>query len=133
MTLVSLLPQWLGWLLFLMKLAQRKFTQTIRSLLYPLCLCSLTVPCFPFCGDYLMLLINFLLIGFYLFFYFAWLQECPAGTYKNVTGSDRSLCQVCPVHELPHRAVYISVRGRSHNLINDQVNRHGRDFILHVV
>ncbi|KAK2446301.1 glycine-rich protein [Trifolium repens] len=38
-------------------------------------------------------------------------EECPAGTYKNVTGSDRSLCQVCPVRELPHRAVYISVRG----------------------
>ncbi|XP_054796784.1 uncharacterized protein LOC129302133 [Prosopis cineraria] len=38
-------------------------------------------------------------------------QECPAGTYKNVTGSDRSLCRHCPVNELPHRAVYISVRG----------------------
>lgn len=38
-------------------------------------------------------------------------EECPPGTYKNVTGSDRSLCQVCPVHELPRRAVYISVRG----------------------
>ncbi|OIW14573.1 hypothetical protein TanjilG_32915 [Lupinus angustifolius] len=38
-------------------------------------------------------------------------EECPAGTYKNVTGSDRSLCRQCPVNELPHRAVYISVRG----------------------
>ncbi|KAI4316070.1 hypothetical protein L6164_024087 [Bauhinia variegata] len=38
-------------------------------------------------------------------------EECPAGTYKNVIGSDRSLCRPCPVHELPDRAVYISVRG----------------------
>ncbi|OIV96634.1 hypothetical protein TanjilG_28491 [Lupinus angustifolius] len=38
-------------------------------------------------------------------------EECPAGTYKNVTGSDRALCRQCPVHELPHRAVYISARG----------------------
>ncbi|RVW52364.1 hypothetical protein CK203_072021 [Vitis vinifera] len=38
-------------------------------------------------------------------------EECPAGTYKNVTGSDRSLCHHCPYHELPRRAIYISVRG----------------------
>ncbi|KAA8521316.1 hypothetical protein F0562_011989 [Nyssa sinensis] len=38
-------------------------------------------------------------------------EECPAGTYKNVTGSDRALCHQCPAHELPHRAVYIAVRG----------------------
>ncbi|AES71158.2 hypothetical protein MTR_3g070750 [Medicago truncatula] len=38
-------------------------------------------------------------------------QDLVTGTYKNVTGSDRSLCQVCPVRELPCRAVYISVRG----------------------
>nr|KYP70139.1 hypothetical protein KK1_009347 [Cajanus cajan] len=38
-------------------------------------------------------------------------SECPAGTYKNVTGSDKELCHHCPVNELPHRAVYISVRG----------------------
>ncbi|KAG7972713.1 hypothetical protein I3843_07G197400 [Carya illinoinensis] len=38
-------------------------------------------------------------------------EECPAGTYKNVTGSDRALCQRCPDQELPHRAVYIAVRG----------------------
>ncbi|KAJ0030888.1 hypothetical protein Pint_12899 [Pistacia integerrima] len=38
-------------------------------------------------------------------------EECPVGTYKNVTGSDKSLCHHCPAHELPHRAVYISVRG----------------------
>ncbi|TYH69364.1 hypothetical protein ES332_D05G050600v1 [Gossypium tomentosum] len=37
--------------------------------------------------------------------------ECPAGTYKNVTGSDRSLCHRCPASELPHRAIYIAVRG----------------------
>ncbi|KAJ4839310.1 hypothetical protein Tsubulata_018121 [Turnera subulata] len=39
------------------------------------------------------------------------LLECPPGTYKNVTGSDRSLCHQCPADELPHRAVYIVVRG----------------------
>ncbi|EPS64424.1 hypothetical protein M569_10357 [Genlisea aurea] len=38
-------------------------------------------------------------------------EECPTGTYKNVTGSDRSLCSVCPNNELPRRAVYIHVRG----------------------
>ncbi|KAF3651267.1 putative transcription repressor MYB6-like [Capsicum annuum] len=37
--------------------------------------------------------------------------ECPLGTFKNVTGSDRALCNSCPNDELPHRAVYISVRG----------------------
>ncbi|XP_073150662.1 uncharacterized protein [Henckelia pumila] len=38
-------------------------------------------------------------------------QECPLGTYKNLTGSSRDLCRDCPFHELPHRATYISVRG----------------------
>ncbi|XP_052180688.1 uncharacterized protein LOC127793928 isoform X2 [Diospyros lotus] len=38
-------------------------------------------------------------------------QECPVGTFKNVSGSDRALCRDCPSHELPHRAIYISVRG----------------------
>ncbi|KAL9226861.1 hypothetical protein vseg_002624 [Gypsophila vaccaria] len=38
-------------------------------------------------------------------------MECPSGTYKNVVGSDESLCQSCPSLELPHRAVYVSVRG----------------------
>ncbi|KAI5383166.1 uncharacterized protein LOC127108398 [Lathyrus oleraceus] len=38
-------------------------------------------------------------------------EECPVGTYKNVSGSDRALCHSCPSHELPHRALYISVRG----------------------
>ncbi|PPD77330.1 hypothetical protein GOBAR_DD25754 [Gossypium barbadense] len=38
-------------------------------------------------------------------------EECPVGTYKNVSGSDSSLCQPCPAWELPHRAIYIAVRG----------------------
>ncbi|KAL8209856.1 hypothetical protein R6Q57_006588 [Mikania cordata] len=38
-------------------------------------------------------------------------EECPLGTYKNVTGSDRSLCFQCPTDELPHRALYVPVRG----------------------
>ncbi|GKC63278.1 hypothetical protein Tco_1095876, partial [Tanacetum coccineum] len=38
-------------------------------------------------------------------------EECPLGTYKNVTGSDRSLCFQCPADELPHRALYVPVRG----------------------
>lgn len=38
-------------------------------------------------------------------------EECPTGTYKNVTGSDRSLCRRCPSHELPRRAYYITIRG----------------------
>ncbi|XP_041989691.1 uncharacterized protein LOC121741062 [Salvia splendens] len=38
-------------------------------------------------------------------------EECPDGTYKNVTGSDVSLCSSCPSHELPGRAVYVHVRG----------------------
>ncbi|KAK1417918.1 hypothetical protein QVD17_27054 [Tagetes erecta] len=38
-------------------------------------------------------------------------EECPLGTYKNVTGSDRSLCFQCPADELPHRALYVPIRG----------------------
>ncbi|KAK2439331.1 hypothetical protein P8452_34829 [Trifolium repens] len=38
-------------------------------------------------------------------------EECPVGTYKNVSGSDRALCRNCPPHNLPHRAIYIPVRG----------------------
>ncbi|KAF8097031.1 hypothetical protein N665_0296s0014 [Sinapis alba] len=38
-------------------------------------------------------------------------EECPVGTYKNVTGSDKSLCNLCPARDLPHRAVYVTVRG----------------------
>ncbi|XP_072999486.1 uncharacterized protein [Typha latifolia] len=38
-------------------------------------------------------------------------KECPLGTFKNVTGSDEALCYQCPSDELPHRAVYTSVRG----------------------
>ncbi|KAL6533975.1 hypothetical protein OROHE_013808 [Orobanche hederae] len=41
-------------------------------------------------------------------------EECPAGTYKNVTGSDKSLCFSCPNNELPNRAVYVHVRGISY-------------------
>ncbi|XWS17674.1 hypothetical protein CRYUN_Cryun33cG0087900 [Craigia yunnanensis] len=37
--------------------------------------------------------------------------ECPVGTYKNVSGSDISLCYPCPTSELPNRAIYIAVRG----------------------
>lgn len=39
------------------------------------------------------------------------LQECPIGTFKNVTGSDSDLCHDCPPNELPHRARYLAVRG----------------------
>ncbi|KAJ4959336.1 hypothetical protein NE237_026447 [Protea cynaroides] len=38
-------------------------------------------------------------------------EECPAGTFKNISGSDRALCHQCPIYELPHRAAYINVRG----------------------
>ncbi|KAH0940840.1 hypothetical protein HID58_000477 [Brassica napus] len=38
-------------------------------------------------------------------------EECPVGTYKNVTGSDKALCSLCPAKDLPHRAVYITIRG----------------------
>ncbi|KAL5572508.1 hypothetical protein UlMin_022105 [Ulmus minor] len=38
-------------------------------------------------------------------------EECPVGTFKNVTGSDRILCHDCPSNELPHRALYTNVRG----------------------
>ncbi|KAG2586487.1 hypothetical protein PVAP13_5NG039900 [Panicum virgatum] len=38
-------------------------------------------------------------------------KECPLGTYKNVTGSSKSLCFPCPPEELPRRAMYVNVRG----------------------
>ncbi|KVH93854.1 hypothetical protein Ccrd_004082, partial [Cynara cardunculus var. scolymus] len=38
-------------------------------------------------------------------------EECPLGTYKNRSGSERALCYDCPVLEFPHRAVYTPVRG----------------------
>lgn len=38
-------------------------------------------------------------------------EECPVGTFKNVSGSDRALCHACPSLELPHRAIYVTVRG----------------------
>ncbi|XP_078432105.1 uncharacterized protein LOC144703731 isoform X2 [Wolffia australiana] len=38
-------------------------------------------------------------------------EQCPLGTFKNVTGSDAELCSPCPSYQLPRRAVYINVRG----------------------
>lgn len=38
-------------------------------------------------------------------------EECPLGTYKNGSGSERSLCYDCPAVEFPHRAIYTPVRG----------------------
>ncbi|XP_077212654.1 uncharacterized protein LOC143847765 isoform X1 [Tasmannia lanceolata] len=38
-------------------------------------------------------------------------EECPTGTFKNVSGSDKALCRQCPPLELPHRAIYIYLRG----------------------
>ncbi|KAJ6994791.1 hypothetical protein NC653_017555 [Populus alba x Populus x berolinensis] len=38
-------------------------------------------------------------------------EECPVGTYKNVSGSSRVLCHSCPAEDLPRRAAYIAVRG----------------------
>ncbi|POO00581.1 ephrin type-B receptor [Trema orientale] len=38
-------------------------------------------------------------------------EECPVGTFKNVSGSDRALCYDCPSYGIPHRAIYVTVRG----------------------
>ncbi|XP_031253485.1 uncharacterized protein LOC116111450 [Pistacia vera] len=38
-------------------------------------------------------------------------RECPIGTYKDVDGSDESLCTPCPLDLLPKRANFIYVRG----------------------
>ncbi|KAK8553297.1 hypothetical protein V6N13_062106 [Hibiscus sabdariffa] len=38
-------------------------------------------------------------------------EECPLGTFKNVSGSDRVLCHQCPANELPIRGIYVNVRG----------------------
>ncbi|XP_061994425.1 uncharacterized protein LOC133712334 [Rosa rugosa] len=38
-------------------------------------------------------------------------EECPLGTFKNVSGSARALCHACPSFQLPHRAIYVIVRG----------------------
>ncbi|KAL7602506.1 hypothetical protein Lser_V15G25631 [Lactuca serriola] len=38
-------------------------------------------------------------------------EECPLGTYKNVSGSERDLCYDCPALEFPHRAIFTPVRG----------------------
>lgn len=37
--------------------------------------------------------------------------ECPVGTYKNVVGSNSSLCTACSLDSLPNRADFIYVRG----------------------
>lgn len=47
----------------------------------------------------------------YTIFLLCTVQECPVGTFKNVSGSDGALCHQCPAYELPRRAIYISVRG----------------------
>ncbi|KAK1324864.1 hypothetical protein QJS10_CPA01g02858 [Acorus calamus] len=38
-------------------------------------------------------------------------SECPVGTYKDVDGSDPSLCTPCSFEKLPHRASFVYVRG----------------------
>lgn len=39
------------------------------------------------------------------------MQECPIGTYKDVEGSNASLCTPCPLELLPSRASFVYVRG----------------------
>ncbi|KAG0456289.1 hypothetical protein HPP92_024077 [Vanilla planifolia] len=48
-------------------------------------------------------------------------KECPLGTYKNITGSDLSFCHQCPPEQLPHRAMYTSVRRCSRNSLSIQM------------
>uniref|UniRef100_M8CAJ7 DUF8003 domain-containing protein n=1 Tax=Aegilops tauschii TaxID=37682 RepID=M8CAJ7_AEGTA len=43
-------------------------------------------------------------------------KECPVGTYKNITGSSNSLCSPCPAYELPHRAIYMHIRGQINSI-----------------
>ncbi|KMT03252.1 hypothetical protein BVRB_8g197950 [Beta vulgaris subsp. vulgaris] len=38
-------------------------------------------------------------------------EECPVGTFKNVTGSEATLCLRCPDNELPDRGMHTAVRG----------------------
>lgn len=38
-------------------------------------------------------------------------EECPIGTYKDIEGSDASLCIPCSLDRLPYRANFIYVRG----------------------
>ncbi|KAH9605825.1 hypothetical protein KSS87_018586 [Heliosperma pusillum] len=38
-------------------------------------------------------------------------EECPVGTFKNISGSDAALCRKCPVNDLPGRGIFIGVRG----------------------
>lgn len=40
-------------------------------------------------------------------------QECPIGTFKDVEGSNASLCTPCSLELLPSRASFIYVRGMS--------------------
>ncbi|XP_047941636.1 uncharacterized protein LOC125188681 isoform X1 [Salvia hispanica] len=37
--------------------------------------------------------------------------ECPVGTYKDLEGSDPSLCKTCSLEQLPTRAMFVYVRG----------------------
>ncbi|KAJ9167907.1 hypothetical protein P3X46_019497 [Hevea brasiliensis] len=37
-------------------------------------------------------------------------EECPVGTFKNVSGSDKALCHNCPLYELPSRVIYLAVQ-----------------------
>ncbi|KAH8513976.1 hypothetical protein H0E87_007007, partial [Populus deltoides] len=43
--------------------------------------------------------------------YLGFLIECPLGTFKDVDGSDESLCIPCSLDLLPNRANFIYVRG----------------------
>ncbi|KAL1830578.1 hypothetical protein ACET3Z_000229 [Daucus carota] len=43
--------------------------------------------------------------------YGTYCTECPVGTYKDVEGSDASLCTPCSVEYLPSRASFVYVRG----------------------
>ncbi|KAF3443213.1 hypothetical protein FNV43_RR12895 [Rhamnella rubrinervis] len=36
-------------------------------------------------------------------------KECPADTYRNISGSTRQLCRHCPADELPSHAIYFHV------------------------
>lgn len=38
---------------------------------------------------------------------------CPIGTYKDVEGSNPSMCHPCPLEILPNRASFIYVRGNT--------------------
>lgn len=40
-------------------------------------------------------------------------QECPIGTYKDVEGSNASLCTPCSLDLLPIRASFLYIRGKN--------------------